>query len=64
MKVNGEFVAFEQSQNISSLILEMGYSIERVAVVLNGEIVSKQKFNDVVLSESDKIEIISFVGGG
>lgn len=64
MKVNGKYVSLEESQNISSVLFKMGYPHERVAVVLNGEIIPKQKFNEVMLSEADKIEIISFVGGG
>lgn len=37
---------------------------ESVAVELNLEIVPKKEYNIKKLNEGDKIEIISFVGGG
>ena len=41
-----------------------GLQKSRVAVEINGEIVSKQKYNDTVLHSGDVVEVVSFVGGG
>ena len=41
-----------------------GLQKSRVAVEINGEIVSKQKYNDTVLHAGDVVEVVSFVGGG
>ena len=40
------------------------YEIKRVAVEINGEIISKQLFQDTVVKGGDHIEVVSFVGGG
>ena len=35
-----------------------------VAIEWNGEILDREKWNQTLLNENDKIEIIKFVGGG
>ncbi len=64
MTVNG--VTKECSGGISLLQLleQEGFRMERVAVELNGEIVPKAAYGDTFLSEADKLEVVSFVGGG
>lgn len=66
MLVNGkEFSIQNLSQkNISSILIFFGISIGTVAVEKNGEIVSKDLYETTTLGESDKLEIIKFVGGG
>ena len=64
MKINGKSVALDVSQNLTSWLQKQGYSLQRVAVVLNGEIIPKEKFDYVMLSDSDKVDVISFVEGG
>ena len=41
-----------------------GYDCTRVAVERNGEIVPRGSFGDILLDDSDTIEIVRFVGGG
>jgi len=43
---------------------ENGYGLQRIAVECNGEIIPKAAYADKVLNDGDKIEIVSFVGGG
>ncbi|EPR8879088.1 sulfur carrier protein ThiS, partial [Campylobacter coli] len=45
-------------------IKEKGFKIELIALELNGEIVPKSEFENLILKENDKAEIVSFVGGG
>ncbi len=40
------------------------YTIERIAVERNGEIVFKSKYESTVLEDGDSLEIVNFVGGG
>lgn len=42
----------------------LGVQKERVAVELNLNIVPKGRFGETVLKNGDRIEIVSFVGGG
>ncbi len=40
------------------------YDKARIAVEINGEIVSKSRYALTVLKDEDYVEIVSFVGGG
>jgi len=40
------------------------YDIKRIAVELNGDIVPKASYSAAVLLDGDRVEIVSFVGGG
>ena len=43
---------------------ERQYCLDYIAAELNGEIVPKQQYKDTILRSGDKLEIVSFVGGG
>lgn len=62
VKVNGKMS--EIAGTIESYLIAEGYNISRVAVELNGEIVSKSDFGKVELKDGDSLEVVSFVGGG
>ncbi|MCY6484186.1 sulfur carrier protein ThiS [Clostridium aestuarii] len=64
MIVNGKEVKFNEGMNIEELIKKFDLNMDKVVVEVNLEIVSKEKYNEFILNKEDKIEIISFVGGG
>lgn len=64
MVVNGKETALNGKKTLAAFLEESGYTISRVAVELDGEIVPKAQYGSVFLSEESKIEIVSFVGGG
>lgn len=64
MVVNGKETALNGKKTLAAFLEESGYTISRVAVELDGEIVAKAQYGSVFLSEESKIEIVSFVGGG
>jgi len=41
-----------------------GFRRDRIAVEINGEIIKKSDYDKTVLNDGDKIEVVSFVGGG
>lgn len=49
---------------LTEYLLSADYQTDRIAVELNGEILPKSKYGTTTLSEGDKVEIVSFVGGG
>ena len=51
-------------KNIEEMLLEQGFEKGRVAVERNEEIVSKATYKEVILSDGDVVEVVSFVGGG
>lgn len=46
------------------LLKQEGFQRERIAVELNGEILPKSQYDTTVIREEDRLEIVSFVGGG
>ena len=64
VKVNGTEREYRPGMSVLQLLEEMGYSITRVAVEKNGEIVPKNRLSDTYLEEEDSLEVVSFVGGG
>lgn len=62
--VNGEEVEIDSDSSVAKLVEERGLDRSRVAVELNGEIVPRDTFDDTLLHDGDKVEIVHFVGGG
>jgi sulfur carrier protein len=50
--------------NISQLLEHMGLQGKRIAVERNGEIVPRSKFDQPMLADGDRLEIVVAVGGG
>ncbi len=63
VKINGTMTD-AVGKTISEYLSTTQYDISRVAVERNGEIVSKKCYDEVILSDGDCLEIVSFVGGG
>jgi sulfur carrier protein len=62
--LNGESVETAAESTVGMLLQQLGISRERVAVELNSDIVPKGDYEERLLSDGDKIEIVHFVGGG
>lgn len=64
IQVNGEPRGFRPGATIGDLLRELAITTERVAVELNLEILDRTDFERRGLQEGDRIEILSFIGGG
>ena len=67
LKVNGEekYIELENEKALLSRILELlGYRPKTIVVELNDLIINSTKWENKVLKEGDKLEIVSIVGGG
>lgn len=62
--LNGEMTESAVGSTLTDLLQQLGISRERVAVELNGAIIPKASYDEQLLSDGDKIEIVHFVGGG
>ncbi len=63
--INGEDRVFEGPLTLQGLVVEqLGMTTDRVAVELNRDIVSREKWSHTQLGEGDRLEIVHFVGGG
>jgi thiamine biosynthesis protein ThiS len=64
LQINGEEKRFDSPLTLAALIEGMGMKADRVAVELNRDIVSRDRWAETALSDGDKLEIVHFVGGG
>lgn len=61
-RINGEEV--DILTTVSEYLEKEGLKTERVAVMLNGEILPKDLYKTTAIKPSDELEIVGFVGGG
>lgn len=64
MLVNGTNTTLKNQVTLEQFLIEEGYVLNRVAVELNGEIISKANYSQTMLSDADCLEVVHFVGGG
>ena len=64
IQVNGEPRGCRVGTTIAELLRELDITTERVAVELNLEVLDRAEFNRRGLKEGDRVEIMSFIGGG
>ena len=64
ISVNGEMRTFEGVADVAALVAELGLDVRKVAVERNLEIVPRSVYAATPLAEGDRIEIVTFIGGG
>lgn len=62
--VNGNEIILQKEISIKEFLQKNGYNVQRVAVEKNGKIVPRINFETEMLLNTDKIEVVCFVGGG
>jgi thiamine biosynthesis protein ThiS len=62
--INGERREFAENIPLTELVEQLGMKPERLAVELNGDIVPRCVWAETILHDSDRLEIVHFVGGG
>ena len=62
--VNGETRQIPENTNLARLLEILELASARVAVELNQSVVRRGEWENTVLRENDRIEIVHFVGGG
>ncbi len=63
VKVNGENLDIV-GKTIAEYLETTAFDVKRIATELNGDIVPKSAYSNIVLADGDEVEIVSFVGGG
>lgn len=64
VQINGEEKSGYENVLVEDMVAKEGFDKARIAVEINGEIVSKGDYNQVLIHAGDVIEVVSFVGGG
>ena len=62
--LNGEPFEIDQPLSVTDLLMKLAIDPRRVAVEHNLTILKRQLFDDTIVHEGDRVEIVNFVGGG
>lgn len=64
VQLNGKDVRVEAGTTLGGLLDKRGIERRMVAVEHNTEIVSRYDYDEIVLRDGDRLEIVQMVGGG
>ena len=64
IQLNGDPYEINGRTNLNELLNKLKIEKNKVAIEVNGEIVQKEKYQNLVLRKDDKVEIVHFIGGG
>ena len=62
--INGEDMNIEENKTLQNIILHLKIEDKVMASAVNMEIIKKDNWDNYILKENDKIELLQFVGGG
>jgi sulfur carrier protein len=62
--VNGEERSGAAGMTLSQLVQELGFGDRRIATEVNLKVIPRAEYDALEISDGDRIEIVSFVGGG
>ena len=61
--INGNSVD-TAGKTVEEYLSQTNYTLNRIAVEINGEIIPKSQYETTVFNDGDTVEIVGFVGGG
>ena len=64
IQLNGSSYEVNAGTNLKELLNKLKIKNNKVAIEVNGEIVEKKKYLNLILKKDDKVEIVHFIGGG
>ena len=64
IQLNGDPYEINTGTNLNKLLNKLKIQKSKVAIEVNGEIVEKNKYQNLILNKNDKVEIVNFIGGG
>jgi sulfur carrier protein len=62
--LNGDEREIAEVFSVADLVASLGLDSRKVAVERNLEIVPRSTYADTALADGDRIEIVTFIGGG
>lgn len=62
--VNGKGIGFSAGMTLADILSDMGFDLTRIAVEIDGEICPRAELPSRTPIDGNRIEVVSFVGGG
>jgi sulfur carrier protein len=64
IQLNGEQQSIAAPASLQQLLEVFSLPQKRVAIELNGNVVSRNKWPETIVADGDRLEVVYFVGGG
>ena len=64
IQLNGDPYEIINGTNLNDLLNKLKIQKNKVAIEVNGEIIEKKKYPNLILNSADTVEIVHFIGGG
>ena len=65
INLNGKASEIKSGSSLMSLIDELGLTGRKaIAIALNGEVLTRERYKDIILNEGDSLEVVRAIGGG
>ncbi len=62
--INGQEQVWSEGGTLAVLVDKFDLNIRKIAIELNLAIVPRSLYDETILCDGDKIEIVQFIGGG
>lgn len=62
--VNDKETALEEDVSVRQFLIEQNYDPEKVLVSVNDRILERNDYDNIHLNDGDKLDLMTFVGGG
>jgi len=62
--INGKAMEFQEKTTIEDILNKLSLDGKVMAAAVNMEIVKQDKWDEYVLEDNDRLELLDFVGGG
>lgn len=64
ISVNGEHRPLATGLSVGALVAELGLEPRGLAVAVNGEVVARRAWDELALTDGDKVEVLTVAQGG
>jgi thiamine biosynthesis protein ThiS len=64
VQVNGQKQELADGATLGDLVARFELAPKRIAVEVNRDLVPRESYDRTVLKDGDRVEIVTFVGGG
>lgn len=64
IQLNGEIKEVQSEVTLDRLLELFSLPSQRVAIELNSEVIRRRDWENTVIRDADKVEVVHFVGGG
>lgn len=62
--LNNNEVVFEEELSVQQLLKKQNYTFKMLVIKVNGILVKKDNYDNVIVKDGDKVDVIHLISGG